>query len=110
MKTLERLEAGGFTIDEAISLEELEKLDENERNSRVLPVESIFKSLPRVTLSEFYARLASCGVEIYLKKINLSFEIGERVTLFDENGFFALGEVRDFDEGPAIKPIKQFRI
>ena len=110
MKTLERLEAGGFTIDEAISLEELEKLDENERNSQVLPVESIFKSLPRVTLSEFFARLASCGVEIYLKKINLSFNIGERVTLFDENGFFALGEVRDFEDGPAIKPIKQFRI
>jgi tRNA pseudouridine55 synthase len=110
MKTLERLEAGGFTIDEAISLEELEKLDENERNSQVLPVESIFKSLPRVTLSDFYARLASCGVEIYLKKINLSFNIGERVTLFDENGFFALGEVRDFEDGPAIKPIKQFRI
>ena len=110
MKTLERLEAGGFTIDEAISLEEFEKLDENERNSHVLPVESIFKSLPRVTLSDFYARLASCGVEIYLKKINLSFNIGERVTLFDENGFFALGEVRDFEDGPAIKPIKQFRI
>ena len=110
MKTLERLEAGGFTIDEAISLEELEKLDENERNSHVLPVEAIFNNLPRVTLSKFYARLASCGVEIYLKKINLSFDIGERVTLFDENGFFALGEVKDFEDGPAIKPIKQFRI
>ena len=33
---------------------------------------------------------------------------GERVTLYDESGFFALGEVREFEDGAAIKPIKQF--
>lgn len=110
MKTLERLEAGGFTIDEAITIDELENLSLEERERRVLPVELIFKDLTRVTLSDFYARLASCGVEIYLKKINLSMERGERVTLYGKNGFFALGEVRDFEEGLAIKPIKQFEI
>jgi tRNA pseudouridine55 synthase len=110
MKTLARLEAGGFTIDEAISLEELENLLPNEREARVLPVEQVFKDLPRVTLSDFFARLASCGVEIYLKKINLTLDPLERVTLYDKNGFFALGEVREFEEGLAIKPIKQFEI
>lgn len=110
MKTLARLEAGGFTIDEAISLEELENLLPNEREARVLPVERVFKDLPRVTLSDFFARLASCGVEIYLKKINLTLDPLERVTLYDKNGFFALGEVREFEEGLAIKPIKQFEI
>lgn len=110
MKTLERLEAGGFTIDEAITIDELENLSLEERERRVLPVELIFKDLTRVTLSDFYARLASCGVEIYLKKINLSMERGERVTLYGKNGFFALGEARDFEEGLAIKPIKQFEI
>ena len=32
------------------------------------------------------------------------------VTLYDKNGFFALGEVKEFPDGLAIKPIKQFRI
>ena len=110
MKTLTRLEAGGFTIDDAITLEELESLTAQEREKCILPVELIFKSLPRVTLSDFFARLASCGVEIYLKKINLTLKVGERVTLYDQNGFFAIGEVREFEEGLAIKPIKQFEI
>ena len=48
--------------------------------------------------------------EIYLKKIGQALPVGERVTLHDELGFFALGEVREFDSGLAIKPIKQFDV
>ena len=110
MKTLERLEAGGFSIDDAITLDELEKLSPKERESCVLPIESVFKDLTCVNLPDFFARLASCGVEIYLNKINLSLNVGERVTLYNKNGFFALGEVKEFDSGLAIKPIKQFEL
>ena len=49
-------------------------------------------------------------MEIYIKKIGVSLPLGERVTLYDEKGFFALGEVREFDAGLAIKPIKQFDV
>ena len=110
MKTLERLEAAGFTLDDAVSLEALEALPLEERERLVLPVETVFKNLPRAILPDFFARLAACGVEIYLKKINLSFKLGERVTLYNKNGFFALGEVKEFEEGLAIKPIKQFEL
>ena len=71
-------------------------------------IESVFRKERDLTLSPFYARLARCGVEIYLRKIKFDAIPSERVKLFDENGFFALGEVREFDEGLAIKPIKQF--
>ncbi len=108
MKTLMRAEASGFPISEAYTLGELEKMTEAERDSKIVPTERIFKDLRSITLHPFYARLARCGVEIYLKKIRFSAEVGERVTLFDEKGFFALGEVREFEEGKAIKPIKQF--
>ena len=30
------------------------------------------------------------------------------IRFFDEDGFFALGEVRTYEDGSAIKPIKQF--
>ena len=108
MKTLMRAEASGFQIAEAYTLSELEKMTDEERNAKIIPTERIFKDLISITLPPFYARLARCGVEIYLKKIGFSADVGERVTLFDEKGFFALGEVREFEEGKAVKPIKQF--
>lgn len=110
MKTLERLSVGPFGIDEAITLSQLEKMSEDERESLVIPIEKIFSEYEKVILSRFFARLARCGVEIYQKKIGTSFSIGQRIRLYDDGGFFALGEVRDYEDGEAIKPIKQFDI
>ena len=108
MKTLERCEASGFTLDDGITLSALEGLTVEERWARVLPVEVIFKDKKEVTLPPFFARLARAGQEIYLKKLRLALDIGETVRLADSDGFFALGEVREFEGGAAIKPIRQF--
>lgn len=110
MKTLERRSAGGYTLADAHTLSELEALTEEERAALVLPIDSIFKNLDALTLPPFFARLARCGVEIYLKKISLDAEPGKRFRLYDSNGFFAIGEVREFEGGLAVKPIKQFVI
>ena len=110
MKALTRASASGFTLSDSHTLSELEKMDSPELEKLILPIQTIFKNERHLTLSPFFARLASCGVEIYLDKLNFSANIGERVALFNENGFFALGEVRAFDKGLAIKPIKQFDI
>ncbi len=108
MKALQRVTASGFTLADAVTLEELEKMSDSEKEARILPIEEIFKEWGRVNLSDFFGRLARSGVEIYLKKIGLSADVGDRFTLYDKSGFFALGEVREFDTGLAIKPIKQF--
>ena len=108
MKTLERCEASGFTLEDGITLGELEALSPDEREARVLPVENIFADKRRVNLAPFFARLARAGQEIYLKKIGLSLNIGEIVRIGDDEGFFAIGEVREFEGGRAIKPIRQF--
>ena len=115
MKTLTRLSASGFTLADAISLAELESMSEEERRARVLPVERVFAGDVSVTLPAFFARLAEAGQQVYLKKLPASSigftpEIGMRVRLYDKDGFFAVGEIRAFDEGAAIKPIRQFRI
>lgn len=110
MKTLERTECAGFTVADAHTLEEIEKMSAEEREALVIPTEDLFPNLTPVKLSPFFARLARCGVEIYLKKISLAAEVGQRFRLFDEVGFFALGEVREFEDGLAIKPIKQFDV
>ena len=108
MKTLQRASASGFTLADAHTLSQLEAMTEDEREACVLPIEYIFRERPEVRLSAFFAKLAHSGLEIYLKKINLDLPLGTQVRLSDEKGFFALGEVREFDQGKAIKPIRQF--
>ena len=108
MKTLERCEASGFTLDDGITLSALEALSPKERWARVLPVEVIFADREKIELPPFFARLARAGQEIYLKKLKLTLEVGCQVRLMDSEGFFALGEVREFEDGAAIKPIRQF--
>lgn len=108
MKTLCRASASGFTLYDAYTLSELESMSEEERRAKVFPVEHIFRDLPVITLPDFYARLAGCGLEIYIKKIGIEATVGERYRLCGREGFFAVGEVREYEDGLAIKPIKQF--
>ena len=108
MKTLCRESASGFTLADAVTLTELENMSAEERSSRILETETIFEKYEKIILPPFFARLARAGLEIYLKKIKLSATEGERFRLCDSEGFFALGEVRLFEEGLAVKPIRQF--
>ena len=111
MATLERREAGGFNISGALSIAELEEMNEEERVARLLPTESLFSDLPSLTLPEFYEKLCRSGCEIYQKKIKTDFALGTRVSLYSKSGvFYALGEVRDYPDGSAIKSIKMFDI
>ena len=108
MKTLRRKCASGFSLSDSHTLSELENMSKEEREAAIFPVEYIFKDKKEISLSPFFARLARAGQEIYLKKIGESLPLGECVRLSDADGFFAVGEVREFEEGNAIKPIRQF--
>ena len=48
--SLRRIETGGFTADQCISLRALEALDEADRDARLLPPQSLVASYPSVTL------------------------------------------------------------
>ena len=111
MASLCRTLAGGFTIENAHTLESIEALTPEERVSLLMPTESLFYDLKAIRLPEFYERLSRNGCEIYLKKINASLALGQRIRLCSQNGnFYALGEVRDFDGKLAIKTIKLFEL
>jgi hypothetical protein len=85
-------------------------MTEKERLAILCPIDSLFADIAELTLPPFFEKLAKCGVEIYLKKIGLSQDtaVGTRFRLSGHDGFFALGEVRAFEDGKAVKPIKQF--
>ncbi len=108
MKTLCRASASGFTLEEAYTISELEEMTDAERSSVILPVERVFEKYPEVVLPDFFSRLAHSGLEIYVSKLKMTTKVGKIYRLKDRNGFFAVGEVREFDDGLAIKPIRQF--
>ena len=110
MATLRRTSVGDFSLSNAVTLTELENMTENERETLLLDTETLFYEHKKVVLPDFFARLCNSGCEIYLKKLGIELENGERVRLYDKGGFFSLGEVREFENGRAIKPIKKFRI
>ena len=76
-----------------------------------LPVETLFSDLPRLSLSEFHTKLCRSGCELYQTRLNLRqpYPTGARLRLYGADGtFFALGEVRNYPDGTAIKMIKLF--
>lgn len=108
MQALCRTEATGYPLAAAHTLSEWEGMSEGERQAALIPVEALFADCAAVTLPPFFARLAHNGLPIYLKKIGRADPLGTRLRLCDENGFFALGEVRAEAEGVAVRPIRQF--
>jgi len=111
MAELERREAGGFSIEKSVTVDELETMSDSERQALLAPIEELFSSLPEVRIEAFYEKLSRNGCEIYQKKIKTDFPVGERVRMTTKSGrFYALGEVREYEEGSAIKAIKLFEL
>jgi tRNA pseudouridine55 synthase len=106
MSSLFRTETGGFDISSAHTLEEIESLSQDERDALLIPTENLFASLPSVTLPAFYERLAKNGAEIYQKKIGAHFPVGTLLRVCGGEGFLGLGEVREYEDGSAVKIVK----
>lgn len=109
MATLRRTEAGGFSIDDCVTMEDLEAMELPQRLSLLRPAQELFSDLDVINLPDFYRTLCRNGCEIYLKKLGVSFPVGSRLRLCDSQGvFFALGEVSEYEDGVAVKAIKIF--
>jgi tRNA pseudouridine55 synthase len=111
MATLCRTRAGDFDISNSHTLEELEAMSIDERLSLLMPTVSLFSALPEVRLPAFYEKLSRSGCEIYQSKIKTSFPLSQQVRMCSSDGsFYALGEVKEYENGSAIKSIKLFDI
>ena len=116
MATLERTEACGFSIEQAIEIEALREYPAEELCSLLVPVEELFSDLPIVRLSDFFEKLCRGGCEIYQSKLGTRISVGNRVRIYGKNGFFAIGEIipeskcRSSELGSAVKAIKLFEL
>ncbi len=111
MSSLQRVAAGDFTLEQGYTVEELKDMSIEQRYALLLPTEQLFADCAAVCLPAFYEKLCRNGCEIYLKKLKYTLPVGARVRICDEGGrFFALGEVREYADGPAVKAIKSFSL
>lgn len=111
MATLCRSKAGEFSLESAYTIEALKEMTAAERYSLLLPTEDLFSDLMPIYLPAFYEKLSRNGCEIYLKKIGLDLPLDSRVRLCSQDkSFYALGEVKDYESGKAVKVIKLFDI
>ncbi len=108
MTALTRASAAGFDLADTRTLSELEAMTEEERRSVVIPIEALFSACPAVYAPPFYARLLRNGQAVLAKKLSADLPLGTRVRLIDEQGFYALGEVIEVEDKPAVKTVKIF--
>jgi len=112
MSALERTQVCDFGIEQSLSLSETEETEPEKRQALLVPTEMLFYDLPALTLEGFFLKLAKNGACVYQKKLNTVYPPGQRVRLYEKNEsgkeFFALGEIADYPDGSAVKPIKFF--
>lgn len=100
MSSLRRTRAGAFSVDEAHSLADIEAAAREGRLSDIiLPVDTLFASFPKLTVSQSAAKRLKNG-----NIIKISVEDGEYRVYSDPEEFLLLGRV----EGGKLKTIKSF--
>lgn len=110
MKSLKRTRVGIFTIDNALRLDELEKLVHEDRlEEQVIPVEAMFAELPSVIIQDTFRRLLENGNAFYPNQIREEREAvdGVRVKVYDMEGRF-YGIFAYSDEKGRYQPVKMF--
>ena len=111
MSALRRTETGGFTLNDAFTIEQLEAMTPEERHSLVLPTESLFVDLDVLKLPQFYANLFLAGAPLYQKKIRASVPTGARVRVKHGDEFLGLGKGDTLSDGSAVlKAEKLFKL
>jgi len=110
MKSLKRTRVGGFVLDKAVTLKELEQIrDENRLEEILYPVDSAFAECPKLHVRQEFCRLIDNGNSFYpnqtLEKKN--YKAGEWVSVYREDNSFV--GVYAFETGRKwYKPVKMF--
>lgn len=113
MTALRRTEAAGFSIADSITLEEAEKLsEEGTLTERLLPIRTVFESLPALHLAGRQQTLFQNGVKLDLARLNemktMQGYTGDIRVMGEDNVFLGIS-VADWENGE-LKMKKLFSI
>lgn len=99
MESLIRTRAGSFTIEDSLTLLEIERLKREDRlESAVLPIDEMFREHPAAVLQETWEKLAYNGNPLPFKAIRgaAGFRDLERIRLYDSReDFIGIYEFRE---------------
>ena len=108
MASLVRTASGSFTLDGALTVEEIEKLPFEERLRLPRPVEELFSEYPEIGLSPFFANLYLSGTPLYQDRVGAHLEADCLVRLKCGSLFLGLGRAGVRDGVPVILSEKLF--
>lgn len=109
MESLVRSRVGMFGIDSALKLEELQRLqDENRISDVIITPDAVFGHNRAVTVSEKWRRLAENGNCLYTAQLEepMRFGDGEQVRVYGGKRFYGIYEYRGDED--ALKPVRMF--
>ena len=100
MSSLRRVEAGQFSVDQAVTLSQVQQMaDAGRVEELLLPVDSLFQAYPHCTASASQEKKIRCGNQV---KTGLA---GGDYRVYTESGeFLMLGRVED----GIMKTVKSF--
>lgn len=108
MSSLVRTRTGNFTLDDAVTVDELDHMTFEERLALPKSVESLFISLKCVNVADYYAKLVRGGANLFQKKVKADVADGELVRIRNRGVFIALGRGETVDGIRVIRPEKLF--
>ena len=108
MASLVRTRTGKFTLDDCVTVEDLDNMTFEERLTLPKPVESLFTDLDEITVPDFYAKLVRGGTPLFQKKLKRSFPDGTLVRIRNRDQFIALGRAETVDGEAVIRGEKLF--
>ncbi len=110
MSSLSRTEVGVFKQEDAITFDELNDMTREEILSHLIPVEKMFMHLPEARMDAFFNRLYFHGEKIRLRKLRgISGETGQLFRVYDDEGFYSLGEIVEAEGIQYFRQKKLFR-
>ena len=88
MTSLVRTTACGFSLDDCVTIDDLQREAENERDFEkfLKPVEDVFSELPKLMLHGAQERMYRNGIKLDLTKIRTDIT-AERISVYGEKGF-----------------------
>lgn len=110
MSSLSRTEVGVFKQEDAIIFDDLNDMTREEILSHLIPVEKMFMHLPEARMDAFFNRLYFHGEKIKLGKLRkIHGEVGDLFRVYDDEGFYSLGEIVESEGIKYFRQKKLFR-
>ena len=90
MTSLVRTAACGFTLDDCVTIEQLQQTADGDRDfgKYLLPVEAVFDYLPKVRLCEAQERMYRNGIRLDVSRLDIDDAASERYAVFGSSGGF----------------------